>query len=120
MPIHLTLDSFLSGNERSKGIKQIDKVEKLIIRLKGLGWRHLALLGFILVVDLLDLTAIDTQVTWRQDLAPHFVSQPQEQWLGCLLRLQGEGQIDHLGQVKESFRKAETIWVQMGLDGCLS
>jgi hypothetical protein len=47
------------GKLRGKRIKQVDKIEKLIIKIKGLRWRHLALLGFVLVVDLLDLTAVD-------------------------------------------------------------
>src|SRR6266851_2725311 len=45
---------------RSKRIKQVNKIKKLILRLKWLRWRHIALLRFILVVDLLDLPAVDT------------------------------------------------------------
>lgn len=47
----------------SKRIKYFDKVEKPILRLKGLRWRHIALLRFVLVVNLLDLPSIDTQKT---------------------------------------------------------
>src|SRR5438874_8927949 len=39
-------------------IKQVDKIEKLILRIKRCRWRQLALLGFVLVVDLLDLTTV--------------------------------------------------------------
>src|SRR6266480_2888269 len=40
---------------RGERIKQVDKIEKLLLRLKGLRWRQLTLFGFVLVVDLLDL-----------------------------------------------------------------
>src|SRR6266446_7586680 len=105
---------------RSKRIKQLDKIKKLIIRLKGLRWRYIALLRFILVVDLLDLTAVDAQATWWQDGACHLVLQALEQRLGCLFRFQGERQIDHFGQLKESFGKTEAIWVQIALHSRLS
>src|SRR6266480_4514566 len=97
------------GKLRGERIKQVDKIEKLLLRLKGLRWRHLTLLGFVLVVDLLDLPTVDTQTTCWQDVLCHPVSQALEQWLGCLLWLHGEGQRDHLGQFKESFGKAEAI-----------
>src|SRR5713226_8620409 len=103
------------GKLRGERIKQVDKIEKLLLRLKGLRWRHLALLGFVLVVDLLDLPTVDAQTTCRQDVACHLVPQALEQWLGRLLWLQGEGQRDHLGQFKESFGKAEAIGVQLCL-----
>src|SRR5258708_29687064 len=88
---------------RSKRIKQVDKIKKLIIRLKWLRWRHIALLRFILVVDLLDLTAVDAQATWWQDGARHLVLQALEQRLRCLFRFQGGGPIDPFGPVEESF-----------------
>ena len=44
---------------RSKRIKQVNKIKKLILRLKWLRRRHLALLGFLLAVALLDLPAVD-------------------------------------------------------------
>src|SRR6266702_1984630 len=94
---------------RGERIKQVDKIEKLLLRLKGLRWRHLTLLGFVLVVDLLDLPTVDTQTTCWQDVLCHPVSQALEQWLGCLLWLHGEGQRDHLGQFKDAFGKAEAI-----------
>src|SRR5216684_7544863 len=100
---------------RSKRIKQVNKIKKLILRLKWLRWRHIALLRFILVVDLLDLPAVDAQATWWQDGARHLVLQALEQRLGCLFRFQGERQIDHFGQVKESFGKTEAIGVQVAL-----
>ena len=49
----------LRSDEQSERIEQIDKVEKLIIRLKGQRRRQVALLGFVLVIHLLDLTAVD-------------------------------------------------------------
>src|SRR5229473_3092050 len=58
---------------RSKRIKHLNKVKKLILRLERLRWRHMALLRFILVVDLLDLPAVDTQTTCRQHLLCHLV-----------------------------------------------
>src|SRR2546428_575588 len=36
---------------RSERIKQVDKVKKLISRIKGLGWRHIPLLGFVHLLD---------------------------------------------------------------------
>jgi len=41
-------------------IKQIDKIEELILCIERFRWRQTALLRFVLVVNLLDLTAIDT------------------------------------------------------------
>src|SRR5713101_2926120 len=35
---------------RGERIKQLDKIKKLILRLKGLWWRHLTLFGFVFVV----------------------------------------------------------------------
>jgi len=57
--IPFTLGSFLCQNGCGKRIKQIDKIEKPIIRLKRLGRRKMALLGVVFVVDLLPLTSID-------------------------------------------------------------
>jgi DDE superfamily endonuclease len=118
-PQYISLKDLLS-KIKSERIKQLDKVKKLISRIKGLGWRHIPLLGFVLVVDLLDLTPIDTQATNGQHLEGHLVLQAHQQRLSGLLWLQGERQVDHLRQVKESFGEAEAIWVQMGLHGCLS
>ena len=53
----------LVTHNRNEGIKQPNKVKKLLLRLKGFGGRHPPLLGFMLAVDLLDLTPIDTQTT---------------------------------------------------------
>src|SRR2546428_4516817 len=86
------------GKLRGERVKQVDKIEKLLLRLKGLRWRQLALLGFVLVVDLLDLPAVDAQTTGWQDMLGHLVPQALEQRLGRLLWRQGEGQRDHLGQ----------------------
>ena len=63
------------GKLRGERIKQLDKIKKLILRIKGLRWRHLTLLGFILVVDLLDLPTIDAQATCGQDVLCHLVLQ---------------------------------------------
>src|SRR5437868_15284019 len=88
-------------------IKQVDKIEKLILRSKGRRWRHLALLGFVFVVDLLDLPTVDAQATNWQDVACHLVPQACQQGAGGLLGLEGESQRDRLGQFKESFAKTE-------------
>src|SRR5712692_9165825 len=63
---------------RGERIKQVDKIEKLILRRKGRRWRHLALLGFVLVVDLLDLPTVDAQATGGQDMLGHLVPQALE------------------------------------------
>jgi len=47
------------GQLRGERIKQVNKIEKLILGLKGRRWRHLTLLGFVLVIDLLDLPSVD-------------------------------------------------------------
>src|SRR5205823_6350805 len=86
-------------------IKQVDKIEKPLSRLKGSRRRHVALLGFMLVVDLLDLTSVDAKATLGQDVLGHLVTQANQQRGGGLLRLQGESQRDCLGQFKESLAK---------------
>src|SRR5260221_11334159 len=78
------------GQRRAERIKQFDKIEKLLLRLKGLRWRQLPLLGFVFVVDLLDLPAVDAQPPGRQDVLGHLVPQALQQWLGGLLWLQEE------------------------------
>lgn len=42
------------------GQQVIDKIEELILWIERFRWRQTALLRFVLVVNLLDLTAIDT------------------------------------------------------------
>src|SRR5207247_4567113 len=103
------------GKLQSERIKQVDKIEKLLLRIKGRRWRQLALLGFVLVVDLLDLTAVDAQATCGQDVLGHLVPQARQQRLGGLLGLQSESQRDHLGQFQEYFAKAEPIRLGLGL-----
>src|SRR5882762_8409924 len=49
----------------SEGIENFDKVEKPILWFKGLRRRHVALFGFVLVVNLLNLPSIDAQNTGR-------------------------------------------------------
>ena len=56
---------------RSERIKQVNKIEKLILGLKRRRWRQLTLLGFVLVVDLLELATVDAQTTWGQDVLGH-------------------------------------------------
>src|SRR5260370_24851347 len=72
-----------ASHEKSRGqrIKQVDKIEKLRIGIKGLRWRQLALLGFVLVVDLLDLATVDAQTTCGQDVLGHLVPQALQEWL---------------------------------------
>src|SRR5437764_12542693 len=59
---YISLKRLLKG-PLGQRIKYFDKVEKAIIRFKGLGWREVAFLGFILVINLLDLLSIDAQKT---------------------------------------------------------
>src|SRR2546421_10735975 len=103
------------GKVHLERIKQVDKIEKLILRIKRCRWRHLALLGVVLVVDLLDLPPVDAQATWGQDVLGHLVPQADQQRASGLLGLQGESQGDHLRQFKEPFAKTETIRIQFAL-----
>src|SRR2546422_10124760 len=77
---------------RCKRIEQIDKIEELILRIERFRRKHLALLRFVLFIDLLDLPAVDTQPTCWQDVACHLVPQARKQLRRRLLWLQGEGQ----------------------------
>ena len=61
------------GKFHLERIKQGDKIEKLLLRIKRCRWRHLALLGFVFVVDLLDLPTVDVQATCGQDVLGHLV-----------------------------------------------
>src|ERR1700687_3781952 len=70
---------------RCQRIKQVDKIEELLIRLERLGWRHATLLGFVLVIDLLDLPAIDVPPTRWQDMPCHLVPQARQQPHCCFL-----------------------------------
>ncbi len=56
---------------RGERIKQVDKIKKLLLRLKRRRWRQLTLLGFVFVVGLLDFATVDAQTTWRQDVLGH-------------------------------------------------
>ena len=103
------------GKDHLERIKQVDKIEKLILRIKRCRWRQLPLLGFVLVVDLLDLPTVDAQATCGQDVLGHLVPQAGQQRASGLLGLQGESQIDHLRQFKEPFAKTEAIRIQFGL-----
>ena len=67
------------GKLRGERIKQCDNIENLLLRPKGLRWRHLTLLGFVFVVDLLDLSAVDAQATDGQDVLGHLVPQALQQ-----------------------------------------
>jgi hypothetical protein len=69
----------------------------------------------MLAIDLLDLSPIDTQATRWQDHLLHLVTQAPAKRLAGLLWLQDEGQVEHLGQLKQPFRKTEAIGVQPGL-----
>src|SRR5437899_8955769 len=78
-----------TSHEKRRGerIQQLDKIEKLLLRSKGLRWRYLPLLGFVLVVHLLDLPAVDAQPTGGQDVLCQLVPQARKQGLGHLLWL---------------------------------
>src|SRR4051794_23507492 len=58
---------------RGKRIKQLDKIEKVILCIKRFRWREVALLGFVFVVNLLDLATVDAQPTLGQDVLGHLV-----------------------------------------------
>jgi len=75
------------GKLQSERIKQVDTIEKLLLRLKGCRWRQLALLGFVLVVDLLDLPTVDAQTTGWQDVLGHLMTQARQERRGGLLGL---------------------------------
>ena len=109
--IHFTLGSSLSRGKSSQRIKQLNKVEKLLLRLKRLRRGQIALLGLVLIVDLFDLATIDAQAARWQDLAHHFLSHPPKPRLSRLLRLQDERQVEHLRQHKQALGEAETIGV---------
>ena len=57
----------------SERIEQFDKIKELLPRLEWGRRRHPTLLGFVLVIDLLDLPPIDTQATGWQDMAGHLM-----------------------------------------------
>src|SRR3989440_4988474 len=80
-PIHFTLGSSCCRSERSQGIKQGDKVEKLLPWLKGRRWGQVAFLGLVLAVNLFDLPAVHAQAAWGQNLARHLLSHPPQQRL---------------------------------------
>jgi hypothetical protein len=61
------------------------KIFKSFMRLEGFGWREVALLGFVFVVDLFDLAPIDPQATHGQHLEGHLVLQARKPRLGGLL-----------------------------------
>src|SRR5207249_6893194 len=75
---------------RCERIKQVDKIEELIFRIERFGWRHPAFLRFVLVIDLLDLPAVDPQPTWWQDVACHLVPQARKQRHDRLIWLHSE------------------------------
>ena len=106
--IHFTLGSSCGRSERSQGIKQGDKVEKLLPWLKGRRWGQVAFLGLVLAVNLFDLPAVHAQAAWGQDLARHLLSHPPQQRLGRL-RVQDERQVEHLGQDKQARGKADVV-----------
>src|SRR5947209_15979931 len=57
------------------------KILKALPRCKGLGRGHIALLGLVLLIDLLELPAIDAQAPLGQQVASH----PLQQALGAPL-----------------------------------
>src|SRR5258708_4217109 len=99
-PIHFTLGTSRCRGQRSQRVQQRDKVEKPVLRLKRLRRGEVTLLRLVLIVDLLDLTAVDAQATLRQELAHHVLTHAPQQWLACLLWLQDQGQVQRLGQDK--------------------
>src|SRR5690242_2752713 len=110
---YISLKGLLS-KKGSQRINHLDKVQKVLMRLKRFGGRHLPLLGCMLVVDLLDLTAIDTQPTRWQDHLSHLVTQAPAKWCSGLW-FQDKGQVEHLRHLKQTFCKAEAIGIHPGL-----
>jgi hypothetical protein len=55
----------------------------------------------MLTIDLLDLSPSDTQATRWQEHVSHLVRQAPAKRLAGLLWLQDEGQVEHLGQLKQ-------------------
>src|SRR5712691_3195037 len=51
------------------------KIFKALPRCKRLGWGHSALLGLVLVIDLLELPTIDAQAPLGQHIASHALEQ---------------------------------------------
>ena len=80
---------------RGERIEYFDKVEKSILWLKGFGRRYIAFLGFVLVVNLLDLPSIDAQKTRGEQLPCDMVEQTLDQ-LHSSIRLQDEGESNAL------------------------
>lgn len=80
-----------SCGKRGERIKQRDEIEKLLLWPKRLRRRQVALLGLVLVVDLLDLATVDPQEASRQEMLSHLEAQALEQGLGSL-RFEEEGQ----------------------------
>src|SRR5712692_4969036 len=85
--IHFTLGTSRCRSERSQRVKQRDKVEKPLLRLKRLRRGQVALLRRVLVVDLFDLATVDAQATLRQAMARHLRSHAPQERLGRPLRL---------------------------------
>src|SRR5438270_508410 len=93
-----------------------DKIGKALLWLKGLGWRKMALLGFILVVDLLELTAIDAQVPLGQLVTAQTLQEAFEPPLlhGRFLAERGLGH--HFANLKDRLGEAQVIGVQRSLE----
>src|SRR5216683_229045 len=93
------------------------KIFKALPRFKRLRWGQIALLGFVFLIDLLDLPTSDAQASLRQQVT----SQPLEEALGVpplhgwllLTSLIG----DRFADLKNRFGKTQAIGVQLGLQG---
>jgi hypothetical protein len=79
------------GKRRCERIKQLDKIEEPLLWLERLRRRQPTLLRLVLVIDLLDLAAVDPQPPWWQDMTCYLVSQTCQQSHCFLLWLHGEG-----------------------------
>src|SRR6266700_1468303 len=64
---------------QSERIQQVNKVEKLILGVKWRRRRHLALLGLVLLAELLNLATVNAQTPWRQHVLGHLLSQARSQ-----------------------------------------
>src|SRR5436305_1578247 len=92
-----------------------DEIFKAFIWLEGRGRWHIALLGFIFMVDLLDLASIDAQAPLGQERANQACAESLHDLL-VMLGSENHLIINRLVDLKDGFGKAETI----GVHPCLS
>ena len=97
-----------------KRVNHLNKILKALLWQKGLGRRQMALFGFVLIVDLLDFTTIDTQETRRQDHRADITLEPPADGFG-ILGLHDLCKGDCLTELEQALRKAEAIGIDTSL-----